>query len=114
MSVEKRQQSRQKTDNAVKVKVITDATLKDNNFLCRISDLSNTGLRLYGDAPLEVGMTLGLLVELKDKPRKYTLNGVVQWVTGTTQNEYIAGIQLIESPVSDYEVWQEFFPVEVS
>lgn len=114
MTEEKRQQTRQKTDNAVKVKVITDSPMKDNNFLCRISDLSNTGLRLYGDAPLKKGMTLGLLVELNDKPRRYTLNGVVQWVTNTTQKEYIAGIELIESPVSDYEVWQEFFPAKVS
>jgi len=111
---EKRLSSRKESDETVRVKVITDKPLEHKDFQCRISDLSDSGLRLFGEVPLQQGMTLGLLVEVKGQPRRYTLNGKVQWITSTTENEYIAGIELIESPVSDYNVWKELFSETVS
>ncbi len=114
MVAEKRLNLRTESDETVRVKVITDKPLEHKDFRCRISDLSATGLRLFGEVPLQQGMTLGLLVEVKGQPRRYTLNGKVQWITSTTENEFIAGIELMESPVSDYKVWRELFSEPVS
>lgn len=72
-----------------------------------IKDVSSNGIRLHGKHRLEKDATLDLSVELEKDHSVFNLSGMIKWVTSTTENEYIAGLKLVNN--ADISRWQGHF-----
>ena len=74
-----------------------------------MKDISPNGIRLHGKHPLEKDAVLELLVEFEADHAKYSLSGSVIWVTETTENEFVAGLELADGESRDIALWREIF-----
>jgi len=72
-------------------------------------DISLNGIRLHGKHPIEKNTTIDMLVEIESTDSKYNLSGNVKWVTETTENEFVAGLELIEGKDADMVAWKTIF-----
>ncbi len=75
----------------------------------RMKDISHNGIRLHGKHPLKKDSTLELLVEFEEDHSKYNLSGCVKWVTQTTENEFVAGLELSDTDNTDILKWHQKF-----
>lgn len=73
-----------------------------------MKDISNHGIRLHGKHRLEKDSVLELLVEFEADRSRFNLSGVIRWVTQTTENEFIAGLEL-DKQSADAGKWQDKF-----
>jgi len=73
-----------------------------------MKDISHSGIRLHGKHPLTKDAILELLVEFETDHTKYHLFGCVKWVTVTTENEFIAGLELNDKG-TDVGRWRKQF-----
>ncbi|PCI69041.1 MAG: hypothetical protein COA86_06245 [Kangiella sp.] len=74
-----------------------------------LKDVSSNGIRLHGKHRLEKDAQLDLLVEFESNHSQYQLTANVMWVTETTENEFIAGLELDGDKTTDLESWQKRF-----
>ncbi len=74
-----------------------------------MKDISPHGIRLHGKHKLEKDALLEIIVEFETDHSKFSLSGNVKWVTVTTENEYVAGLELNESGSLDLASWKEKF-----
>jgi len=107
MNTEKRMSARRMQSGQVHVDVI-NAT-ENTRYEGAMKDVSKNGIRLHGKHPIEKNTMLELLVEFEQDHSQYSLLGNVKWVTETTEHEYIAGLELLESKSKDISQWQENF-----
>jgi len=108
MMEEKRSSARRSENGAVHVDV-----LAESNSVIRyegsMRDISLNGIRLHGRHPIEKNSKIDMLVEVESNDSKYNLSGSVKWVTETTENEFVAGLELIEEKGSDMVAWKAIF-----
>jgi len=112
MMEEKRSSVRRSENGAVHVDVLAVSDQASNSIIRyegSMRDISLNGIRLHGKHALEKGSILELLVELESNDSKYNLSGNVKWVTETTENEFVAGLELVEGKSSDISAWQAIF-----
>jgi len=112
MFEEKRGYRRRSLDSQVHIKLIkaSNQSIGTNvRFEGSIWDFSVNGMRVHGKHPIEKDTTLHLQIEFEFDKAKFALSGIVKWVTKTTENEYIAGLELDEAHSQDLDQWRERF-----
>ena len=110
MISERRQHIRYLRQDLIKVDVVLAQKPEESMvFDCYSKDFSRNGIRLHGHKLLELGSQLTLVVHLEHGESMYNLNGVIKWVTETTEHEVVAGIELIDDNTSDIKQWQSLF-----
>lgn len=110
MTEERRQHTRLPRQEHVKVDVITDGVPTSAEvFDCSSRDFSLRGVRLHGDHPIDLGSHVDMTVHMKATETDYRLTGKVKWVTVTTENEHLAGVELSEESSKDIADWQGLF-----
>jgi len=68
-------------------------------------DISATGLRIHGKHAVEKGQQVKLWVEIDQSSHKYHLVATVKWVTQTTEDEFVAGLEIDEDKSEDHLEW---------
>jgi len=111
MIEEKRNFPRYSQNGRVHIDIL-NATHQSTNSKIRyegtMKDISNNGIRLHGKYRLEKNSVLELLVEFEADHSQFNLSGVIRWVTQTTENEFIAGLEL-DKQSADASQWQDKF-----
>jgi hypothetical protein len=74
-------------------------------------DVSQHGLHLLLDRPLEAGRIFDLCIELADEPRRFLLTGETRWCHAVRQADaqYEVGIQILDGEGTDFDAWARFF-----
>lgn len=111
MLEEKRGYPRQSLQGPIHVDILemSDQDLQSSvRFEGAMKDISQSGIRLHGKHPLSKNSILELEVEVESSRVKYSLKGNVKWVSETTENEYVAGLE-IDSSSQDFTNWQNSF-----
>ncbi len=72
-------------------------------------DFSSNGIRLHGKHAIEKGACLDIQIRFENEETEFNLSGNVKWVTKTTEDEYIAGLELDKSRSQDIGKWCEKF-----
>ena len=110
MTSERRQHTRLPRQEHVKVDVVTDGVPTSAEvFDCSSRDFSLRGIRLHGDHPIDLGSHVDMTVHMKATKTDYHLTGKVKWVTVTTENEHLAGVELVDTSSEDMTKWQSLF-----
>ncbi|MDQ7050775.1 MAG: PilZ domain-containing protein [Enterobacterales bacterium] len=68
-------------------------------------DISATGLRIHGKHAVEKGQQIKLWVEIAQASHKFQLVATVKWVTQTTEDEFVAGLEIDEDKSEDHLEW---------
>lgn len=110
MNEERRQHTRLPRQEHVKVDVVTEGVPTSAEvFDCSSRDFSLRGVRLHGDHPIDLGSQVDMIVHMKSEKTDYRLTGKVKWVTVTTENEHLAGVELSIDTSKDIQQWQSLF-----
>ena len=110
MIEERRKHIRESRQEKVIVNVITcEKESKEISFECLSKDFSAKGVRLHGHQGLDLNTKVNMIVHLLSHKRDYSLAGQVKWVTETTENEQLAGVELLDMEGFDLAHWQELF-----
>lgn len=110
MTAERRQHTRLPKQEHVQVDVTTEGIPTSADvFDCSSRDFSLRGVRLHGDHAIDLGSRVDLTVHMKSDGKDYQLSGKVKWVTVTTENEHLAGVELLENESADMEKWRALF-----
>ena len=108
MMKEKRSSARRMENGAIHVDVLStpDSTIRYEGSM---RDISLNGIRLHGKHPIQQNSIIDMRVELELTNSKYSLSGSVKWVTETTENEFVAGLELLEGKNADLAAWKAIF-----
>lgn len=109
---EKRSHPREVTNEQVHVDIVnaSNENIDDSiRYEGALRDVSRDGIRLHGKHRLEKSTQLDLLVEFESNHSKYRITANVMWVTETTENEFIAGLELDAEKTTDLQSWQKRF-----
>ena len=109
MNMEKRSSVRHLQNGQIHVDVVKSNQVKSTRYEGAMKDVSKNGIRLHGKHPIEKDTMLKLLIEFEQDHSQYSLSGNVKWVTETTEHEFIAGLELLESSSKDISQWREQF-----
>jgi len=112
MVEEKRNHPRRSQNGQVHVDILTASNESIEEVIRyegAMKDISPNGIRLHGKHPLEKNAVLELMVEFEADHSKYNLSGSVKWVTETTENEFVAGLELTENDSKDINSWRSNF-----
>lgn len=109
MLEEKRGHRRRSLDSQIHIDLIKASNETSVRYEGSMWDFSASGIRVHGKHPIAKGAKLELQIEFEFDKVKFKLSGLVKWVTKTTENEYIAGLELDEACSQDIEKWHERF-----
>ena len=73
--------------------------------MCRLLDVSASGMRLRVDRPLGVGNVLGLCARFGRAGKNLRVVGEVRWIR-EADGFYVAGFSLFETACSDIAEWK--------
>ena len=112
MTSDKRRQERQEREEVIYIEVL-DATsegVQDNIMLeCTTKDISPDGLKIHAQYPFIVDSILELLISFESGGYKFLLTGQVRWSEKISEQDHLAGFEIIESEHSDFLVWRNMF-----
>ncbi|WP_196138233.1 PilZ domain-containing protein [Aliikangiella sp. G2MR2-5] len=112
MSDEKRKDRRHSREEKIFIEVLAASsdTASDNLMLeCSTRDISKNGLKIHARFPFIQGSILELLLNFESGGYKFLLTGEVKWVENISDEDYLAGFELVDAEHSDYMVWQKMF-----
>ena len=112
MTVEQRTHERHPREEAIFIEVLAASNddAKDNLTLrCTTRDISEKGLKIHSRYPFIVNSILELLINFESGGYKFLLTGEVKWVENPTEDDYLAGFELIDAEHSDFLVWRRMF-----
>jgi len=112
MVEEKRNFPRQPQNEQVHIDILKASNEKIDDkvrYEGRMKDISHNGIRLHGKHPLEKNAKLQMLVEFESDQAVFNISGCVKWVTETTENEFVAGLELSKTGGADIERWHNKF-----
>ena len=74
----------------------------------RTIEVSEQGLRLWMDQPIEKGRLFDICVELRHHPQRFLLIGEARWCRWQPDSRgYEVGVAIQDSEETDYQVWAE-------
>ena len=112
MSNDKRKQTRHDREESIFIEVLAASGQSENDNLileCTTKDISKDGLKIYAKYPFIVDSILELLISFESGGCKFLLTGEVKWFEQLSDDEYLAGFELIEAEHSDFVVWRNMF-----
>ena len=90
----------------VQVTASDDQHLVGATFSCYALDVSPSGLRIISEAPIPEGSKLDIWVDSSLRPGKYFLTSDVRWSDSSNEGDCQIGIELKESPTTDFDQWR--------
>lgn len=112
MSNEKRRQTRHDREESIFIEVLAASGQSDNDNVileCTTKDISKDGLKIHAKYPFIIDSILELLISFESGGYKFLLTGQVKWFDQLSDDEYLAGFELIEAEHSDFVVWRKMF-----
>jgi hypothetical protein len=112
MNTDKRRDTRHDREESIFIEVLaaSGGSEHDNLILeCTTRDISADGLKIHAKYPFILGSILELLISFESGGYKFLLTGQVKWFDELSDDEYLAGFQLIEAEHSDFIVWRNMF-----
>ena len=112
MNIDNRKQTRHSREEIIFIEVLsaTNETKQDNLLLeSTTKDISQDGLKIGSEYPFIVDSILELLISFESGGYKFLLTGQVKWCDELSENQYLAGFELIDAEHSDYYVWRNMF-----
>ena len=73
--------------------------------LCRLLDISASGMKIRIDRPLEVGAILSLCAQFADRDQALKVVGEVRWVR-PDEDYFVAGFYLFDADQVDIDGWK--------
>lgn len=117
MSQEQRRDERHFREEKIYIEVLSSsgAEADDNLMLeCTTRDISARGLKIQSNYPFIISSILELLINFESGGYKFLLTGEVKWLEEVSEEDFLAGFELIEAEHSDYIVWQNMFTEETT
>jgi PilZ domain-containing protein len=112
MNINKRKQTRHRREEVIFIEILAASSEKseDNVMLeCTTKDISKDGLKITAEFPFLVDSILELLISFESGGYKFLLTGQVRWYENISDNEYLAGFEILDSEHSDFAVWKNMF-----
>ncbi len=112
MNTDKRKQTRHPREEVIFIEVLSASSQseQDNILLeCTTRDISSDGLKIQSKHPFILDSILELIISFESGGYKFLLTGQVKWCETLSNDECLAGFEIIESEHSDFLVWRNMF-----